>query len=720
MKQKILLAVLSLLCATFATAATIDVNTNLWTGIQEITDAWSGAQAIGADKLSQVAAGDEIAITVTAISQTADYPQISLRKTKGWAQFEPPVGVLLSQDNVLPYEARIILTEDVAAELKANGCVITGCGFTMESIDLVQKKELGEGEKGNPVHNVWTGNKKIDWSAGVTDGWLAVPSSSFSEAQTGWKVRFNFSGLAIGAQGHISTGSWQDMPDATEYLSLTASYFEFDITDAMLAELQSNGCVVSGIEFTLTGIDLIDPTQIPAFVCTLDNCSVKCWEKGEQPQISVTIQSLEAKDMTTTVSLKLRTDKYEDVTTDSKEVTVAAEETQTVTFPLTLTPGFYHAVVEANHSLLRDFNIGYDPTSIVSEPDMQPDFNEFWTKAKSDLAAVAPEYKLTKIEEKSTAKRNVYLVEMKSVDNGDGQPVTIRGYYAEPVAEGTYPVLITQNGYDSDTSSEPWCPEGDSNPEWIELVMSNRGQLINNREPYKDENSFYGDWFAYNFGNKDTYYYRGAYMDVVRSIDFICSRDKAQKDNIFMTGGSQGGAFTIAGAALDNRLNAIAPSIQFMGDFPDYFQVGAWPASVAKAKQNELGMDDEQMYRFLSYFDTKNLATLVTCPVITAIGLQDPICPPHTNFAPYNNLKVGDRQYVVNTECQHETPAKWYNTCMDFFKAHMNAGGTDGISDTTTADDAAADGQAYNLSGMRVGNDHKGIVIVDGKKYLWK
>lgn len=57
MKQKILLAVLSLLCATFAKTATIDVKTNLWTGIQEVTDAWGGAQAIGADKLSQVAAG---------------------------------------------------------------------------------------------------------------------------------------------------------------------------------------------------------------------------------------------------------------------------------------------------------------------------------------------------------------------------------------------------------------------------------------------------------------------------------------------------------------------------------------------------------------------------------------------------------------------------------------------------------------------------------------
>ena len=86
----------------------------------------------------------------------------------------------------------------------------------------------------------------------------------------------------------------------------------------------------------------------------------------------------------------------------------------------------------------------------------------FWNKAKADLAKVAPDYKLTKIEEKSTAKRNVYLVEMKSIDNGDGKPVTIRGYYAEPVAPGTYPVIITQNGYDSNANIPAlnFCPNG--------------------------------------------------------------------------------------------------------------------------------------------------------------------------------------------------------------------------------------------------------------------
>ena len=659
------------LCALGMRAATVDVKTNLWTGTQVVDDDWKGSQSIAAGLLAQAAAGDEIAVTLSAISQTADYPQVSLRQTAGWAEFTPSVGKVLEKTATLPHEVRMALTEAVAADIKTNGCVITGCGFTMTSIDLIHKQELAEGEKGDPVHPVWTGEKLIDWSGAVQDGHLQLPASDFASAQAGWTLRFNYANLAIGAQGHISTGSWTDMPDGTEYISLTASYFEYDITEAMLAELQSNGCVVSGIGFTLTGVELIDPTQVPSMACTLAADAVKCWEAGEQPQITVNLQSLEAKDMTTTVSLKLRRDNYADYYTKTDTVTVPAGGTRQVTFPLTLEPGFYHAVVEANHSLLRDFNIGYNPTAIACEPDMQDDFEAFWQQAKAELAAIPMNAKMTLDEAKSTGARNVYFVEMQSIGNGDSQPVTIRGYYAVPKAEGTYPVVITQNGYDSNGESQIYWPDTNGNPDWIELNISNRGQLINNRDPYKDENAFYGDWFAYNFGNKDTYYYRGAYMDVVRSIDFVCSRPEVQQENIFMTGGSQGGAFTIAGAALDGRLNAIAPSIQFMGDFPAYFQVGAWPASVARAEQAELGLTDEQMYAFLSYFDTKNLATLVTCPVLTAMGLQDPVCPPRTNFAPYVNFRSEEKQYVVNPECQHETPAGWYNQYMDFFTSHL-------------------------------------------------
>lgn len=61
-----------------------------------------------------------------------------------------------------------------------------------------------------------------------------------------------------------------------------------------------------------------------------------------------------------------------------------------------------------------------------------------------------------------------------------------------------------------------------------------------------------------------------------------------------------------------------------MGDFPDYFELTNWPAYVAR--ENKGTMTDAEMYAFLSYFDTKNLAATINCPVITSIGLQDNLC----------------------------------------------------------------------------------------------
>ena len=340
-KQRTLCSILMLvsLCALGMRAATVDVRTNLWTGTQVVDDNWSGSQSIAAGPLAQATAGDEIAVTITAVSQTAEWPQMSLRKAD-WSMYAPAVGVNFEKTATVPFEARMTLTEAVAADIKANGCVITGCGFTMTSIDLIHKQELAEGEKGDPVHPVWTGEKVIDWSGAVPDAYLQLSAADFASAQAGWLLRFNYADLAIGAQGHISTGSWTDMPDGTEYISLTASYFEYDITEAMLAELKANGCVVSGIGFTLTGVELIDPAQVPSMACTLAADAVKCWEAGEQPQITVNLQSLEAKEMTTTVSLKLRRDNYTDYYTKSEQVTVPAGEPTQVTFSLTLEPGF--------------------------------------------------------------------------------------------------------------------------------------------------------------------------------------------------------------------------------------------------------------------------------------------------------------------------------------------------------------------------------------------
>ena len=207
-------------------------------------------------------------------------------------------------------------------------------------------------------------------------------------------------------------------------------------------------------------------------------------------------------------------------------------------------------------------------------------------------------------------------------------------------------------------------------------------------------------------------------MDVLRGIDFLCSRDKVDTGNLFAEGASQGGAFTYAAAALsDHKLNAIAPAIPFMGDFPDYFEVGSWPAYPAHLKQQELGLSDEEMFAFLSYFDTKNLATRISSPVMSCIGLQDDVCPPHTNIAPYNNLPEGvEKTLTFNPELKHQTANNWYDNYMAFFKSHMT---TTGI-DTVASDKANLNGERYNLNGQKVSKSFKGLVIMNGKVFNQK
>ena len=86
-----------------------------------------------------------------------------------------------------------------------------------------------------------------------------------------------------------------------------------------------------------------------------------------------------------------------------------------------------------------------------------------------------------------------------------------------------------------------------------------------------------------------------------------------------------------------------------------------------------LGMTDEEMYRFLSYFDTKNLATRI--PASTAVmacsGLMDGTCPPHTNIAPFNNLATKDKEYYFYPKMTHEIPGDWNSKMSIFFKERI-------------------------------------------------
>ena len=320
---------------------------------------------------------------------------------------------------------------------------------------------------------------------------------------------------------------------------------------------------------------------------------------------------------------------------------------------------------------------------------------------------------------------------MKSVsDTRGGTPVTIRGYYAEPMAEGKYPTLLHFQGTDGG-SSTPWCMNADDNPEYCEFVLSVRGQMLNNREPNladniygRDEKTGKTDYYSYEWGDTAKHYYRGAYLDCVRAVDFLKSQAKVDVNNIFAAGGSQGGCFTYVAAGLTGAFKAIAPSITGHADFVDGMKIVNWPRANFLAAKDKLGMTDEQMNTFNAYYDVMNFAEHVSCPCITSFSLQDTTDPPHTNVAPFNLLKSvdeADKEYIINPFLGHGTASDWGTKYMDFFKRYINDNPpTTGINHATLDKYHKDTVFYYTLMSTRTTNPTKGIYIHQGKKIAVK
>jgi len=421
-----------------------------------------------------------------------------------------------------------------------------------------------------------------------------------------------------------------------------------------------------------------EPAELTAVKATVP--VTEDWIFQDKPNIVINIENPNEVDVTAQVSVKITKDTKEAVEDIDHSVNVPAGGSVEVPVTTTgkLAPGFYRARCLVDKRVAKNFCFGINPMEIVSAPDKQSDFDSFWEGAKEQLKAIDMNAELTEITTKSNAKCKVYLVEMNSVPDGlEGDPVVVRGYYLEPQDGAEHPVIMHFYGYDElRNPSKLSCPSGNSG-DFAEFYLSHRGQYINNRKADKREpdghgdfENIYGDWFAFNFGNRDGYYYRGAFMDCVQAVRFMATRSTSDMDNLFADGSSQGGALSYAAAALsDIPFTAIAPNVAFLGDFPDYFRIVTWPGDVAK--KNQGSMTDEEMYAFLSYFDTKNLATRINCAVYATIGLQDETCPPHTNLAAYMNVPSSDKEVHFYPEMQHAYPSGWSSAIMKYFKERI-------------------------------------------------
>ena len=340
---------------------------------------------------------------------------------------------------------------------------------------------------------------------------------------------------------------------------------------------------------------------------------------------------------------------------DSINVSVAQHDVRSYNFNIpSLKSGFYKInfminVNDYDDTTRRVFGIRAD--EIRSAHEKPADFDSFWADAKSELANVAPNYVVTEMPELAKDHRKVYKLQMQSLGND-----TIRGWMTIPdnASKGhRFPVLVMLPGYGA--ANRPLLGK---EYDMAFINMDVRGQGLNRNAP----NMRREDYIVANLEDKNRYFMKGVIMDCIRTIDFICSRTDMDTTRISVTGGSMGGYLSITTAALDKRVSLCAPQNPFMSDIYNMDRGAVeWPINHMKDYvKTRPGLTFPMVLDNLQYYDTKNFATTVTCPVVMGIGLLDPFVPPNNSYAVYNNFK-GKKKIFVFKDLGHEVGDKYYN-----------------------------------------------------------
>ena len=152
--------------------------------------------------------------------------------------------------------------------------------------------------------------------------------------------------------------------------------------------------------------------------------------------------------------------------------------------------------------------------------------------------------------------------------------------------------------------------------------------------------------------------FRSIFLDTAQLARVVMSFEEVDATRVGAMGGSQGGALTIACAALEPRIKRAAPVFPFLCDYQR-----VWEMDQAKAAYDELSYyfrmfdprheREQEVFTKLGYIDLQHLASRIKAEVLMYTGLMDPICPPSTQFAAYNKI-TSKKDVVIYPDYGHE------------------------------------------------------------------
>lgn len=267
------------------------------------------------------------------------------------------------------------------------------------------------------------------------------------------------------------------------------------------------------------------------------------------------------------------------------------------------------------------------------------DFDAFWDARVREADAVPVSYRVERAAMPSGSACDLFDLWFTGMRGAE-----LHAKYLRPRTDDPVPLVLQFHGYPG--ASRSWfeqCSFAGMGMALIAFDCPGQGG------PSQDPGGFLGTTVAGHIvagidGPVEELYYVRLHQDIRILCNVVRELPGIDLSRVYVNGASQGGALGIATCALNSDLIVRAAILYpFLSDFHMVWDLGhdvvayegigyfsRWFSAAGERMDEALGK--------LAYFDSKNFAHLVRCPVLFGTGLEDTVVPVPTQFAVYNNL----------------------------------------------------------------------------------
>lgn len=285
------------------------------------------------------------------------------------------------------------------------------------------------------------------------------------------------------------------------------------------------------------------------------------------------------------------------------------------------------------------------------------DLDEYWERAITEMQLTNPRAELVPAEFQVPGIQCFHLY-----FNGVGGARVHAKFLRPSHIPSPRPAVLMFHGYSSDSSD--WSHKLNYAAQgFVVAALDSRGQGgLSEDTGGVTGNTLHGhiirgleDALA---GKPEKLLYRQHFLDAAQLAKIIMEMPEVDESRVGVTGWSQGGALTVACAALEPRIRKAAPVYPFLSDYRRVWEMDQARDAYAELRDYFRHFDPQhkremEIFTMLGYIDIQHLAHRVRADVLWGIGLMDTICPPSSQFAAYNKIS-SPREMVIYPDFGHE------------------------------------------------------------------